>query len=190
MCKFTSLWLMNIRYLVTLRKVSWANLWLCFICDINLAGMPFKFSFSLYRLFMLLYSMCRDRASHKPISGSQILSAVNHQHSSWWPPNTRGPEQNGRDFADDIYDNTKNMILRFHRILFPRVQFPMSLLFQVMAFRRIADRPLSEPMITKIQDPIWRHKVTLSLIFSSSYQRLYFTLRMVHFSYNFVSNTL
>ena len=172
--EFTSTWLMVIEFKVPshIEKSFLGELMsFFFICDHDKSSWKrhSSFHFSLCRLFMLLYSMCRDRANHKPISGSQILSAVNHQHSSWWPPNTRRPEQNGGDFADDIYDNTKNMILRFHRSLSPRVQFLMSLLFQIMAFLRIGDRSLPEPMITKMQDLTWRHKSTLSLISASSY---------------------
>ena len=73
------------------------------------------------------------------------------------------PRQNGRHFADDIFKyffvNEKfcisiNISLKF----VPKGQINNNTaLVQIMAWRRIGDKPLSEPMLIQPTDAYMRH---------------------------------
>ena len=85
------------------------------------------------------------------------------------PRGTRGninsspPWQNGLRFADDIlrciFVNEKFRILMKLLLKFvPMGPFDSNpALVQIMAWHRIGDTPLSEPMLTRITDPYMRH---------------------------------
>ena len=78
---------------------------------------------------------------------------------NWYPPG-----QNGRHFADDIFYyiifllNEKFWILIKISLKFvPKVLIDNNpALVQIMAWRRIGDKPLSEPMLTLITDAYMR----------------------------------
>ena len=82
--------------------------------------------------------------------------------------NTLMPRQNGRHFADDIFKyffvNEKfcisiNISLKF----VPKGQINNNTaLVQIMAWRRIGDKPLSEPMLIQPTDAYMRHKGVMS----------------------------
>ena len=48
--------------------------------------------------------------------------------------------------------------LKFHWSLFLKVQLTISQLVQIMAWRQIGDKPLSEPMLIRPTDAYMRHK--------------------------------
>ena len=92
---------------------------------------------------------------------------------AWWATRAHGqfcpginssiPGQNGRLFADDIFRcisaNEKFCILIKISLRFvpwgPIDNNPV--LIQIMTWRRIGDKPLSEPMLTRITDGYIRH---------------------------------
>ena len=60
------------------------------------------------------------------------------------------------------FSSTKNFIgLKFHRNLFLRVRWK-SALVQIMAWCRTGDKPLPEPMLSKIHDDMRRHWASMS----------------------------
>ena len=50
--------------------------------------------------------------------------------------------------------------LKFHWSLFLKVQ--LTILVQIMVWRRRGDKPLSEPMMTQFNDAYMRHSVSMS----------------------------
>ena len=77
--------------------------------------------------------------------------------------NSSPPGQNGRHFTDDISGfflmNEKFCILNKFSLKFvPKVPIDNNpALDQTMAWRRIGDKPLSEPMLTQFTDAYIRH---------------------------------
>ena len=101
--------------------------------------------------------------------------------------NTLGPRQNGRHFPDDIFKwifLNENVWISIHISLkfVPRGPINnMSTLVQVMAWRRLGDKPLSEPMMVRLlmhicvtrpqwvnslwpSDAVWHHKPCSTLV--------------------------
>ena len=71
--------------------------------------------------------------------------------------NSSPPRRNGRHFADDIFKcifvNEKFRILIKISLKFvPRGPIDNPALVSIMAWRRIGDKPLSEPMLTQFID--------------------------------------
>ena len=77
--------------------------------------------------------------------------------------NSSQREQNGRHFADDI-----SKYIFFNEKFFILIRIPLKCvsmspndnaweLVQVMAWRRIGDKPLPEPMLTQFTDAYMRH---------------------------------
>ena len=82
---------------------------------------------------------------------------------NWCRHNSSLPRQNGHHLADDIFKyifmNEKVCILIRNSLkLVPNSQIDNeSVLVQVKAWRPIADKPLSEPMLTQSTDAFMRH---------------------------------
>ena len=93
-----------------------------------------------------------------------------------------GPIQNGRQFADDIFKCISHYGMQktawvCERVLYMASTFlntqwqgnifmrwdNMSALFQIKAWRRTGDKPLSDPMITQLTDAYMRHSDSRSL---------------------------
>ena len=74
--------------------------------------------------------------------------------TSWF--NTLRPRQNGRHFADDIFkciflNENARISLKISMKFVPKVRINnISALFQIMAWRRPGDKPLSEPMMVSL----------------------------------------
>ena len=88
---------------------------------------------------------------------------ANHHCFLCFHLNTSPPRQNGCYFTADIFKcifMNKNFVFRFksHWNLFLRAQFNnKSVLLQVMAWCRIGDKPLSQPMITQFIGAYMQH---------------------------------
>ena len=82
--------------------------------------------------------------------------------------NTLRPRQNGRHFADDIFKcnfMNENVWIPIKISLKFVPEGPInniSALVQIMAWRRIGDKPLSEPMMTQFNDAYMRHSASMS----------------------------
>ena len=92
---------------------------------------------------------------------SEIADSIGPFYFTWFYPSPIG--QNGRLFADDIFKrifvNEKFCILIEISIKFvPKGQIDNNTaLVQIMAWRRIGDKPLSETMMTWFPDAYMRH---------------------------------
>ena len=82
--------------------------------------------------------------------------------------NTLRPRQNGRHFTDDIL---KCIFLNENAWIPIKISLKfvpegpinnISALVQIMAWRRIGDKPLSEPMMTQFNDAYMRHSASMS----------------------------
>ena len=82
--------------------------------------------------------------------------------------NTLRPRQNGRHFADDMFKciflNENLWILIIISLKFvPKGSINnIPALVQIMAWRRTGDKPLSEPMMTQLNDAYMRHSASIS----------------------------
>ena len=76
--------------------------------------------------------------------------------------------QNGRHFADDIFKRiffNENVWISIKTSLKFVSDGPINkipALFQIMAWRRPGDKPLSEPMMVEFTDAYMRHSVSMS----------------------------
>ena len=79
-----------------------------------------------------------------------------------WPFNSSPPEQNGRQFKNDIF---KCIFLKENGCILFQISLKFILkgpidneqaLVKIMAWRRIGDKPLSELMLTRISDAYMR----------------------------------
>ena len=86
--------------------------------------------------------------------------------SGWCRVNTLMPRQNGRHFSDDIF---KCILLNENVWISNTVWLKFvpnglidnnTALVQMMAWHRIGDKPLSEPMMAYFGDAYMRHPVT------------------------------
>ena len=71
--------------------------------------------------------------------------------------NLSSPGQNGHHFADYIF---KRIFLNENLDFW--LTFPLSLLLTVLYNGRIGDKPLSEPMLTRLPDAYMEHKGEIS----------------------------
>ena len=82
--------------------------------------------------------------------------------------NTLRPRQNGHHFSDDIFKcNFMNgnvwIPIKISLKFVPEGPINnISALVQIMAWRRIGDKPLSEPMMTQFNDAYMRHSASMS----------------------------
>ena len=82
--------------------------------------------------------------------------------------NTLRPRQNGRRFADDIFkciflnENVWIPIIISLKFIPKGPINNIPALFQIMAWRRLGDKPLSKPMMTKFIDAYMRHSASMS----------------------------
>ena len=81
---------------------------------------------------------------------------------SWCPIyNSSSPGQNGHHFADDIFKYifmNENVCITISLKFVPKRPINnIPELFQIMAWRRIGDKPLSETMLTQFTDAYMRH---------------------------------
>ena len=81
---------------------------------------------------------------------------------------TLRPRQNGRHFPDDIFNSiflNENVWtpIKFSLTFVPKGPINNILaLVQIMAWRRLGDKPLSEPMIVRLPTHIMRHSASMS----------------------------
>ena len=82
--------------------------------------------------------------------------------------NTLKPRQNGRHFPDDIFkciflNEDAWISIKISLKFVPKGPINNILaLVQVMAWRRLGDKPLSEPMPTRFTDAYMRHSASMS----------------------------
>ena len=82
--------------------------------------------------------------------------------------NTSRPRQNGRHFEDDIFKCiflNENVWIPIKISLKFVPKGPINnvpALVQIMAWRRLGDKPLSKPMMTKFIDAYMRHSTSMS----------------------------
>ena len=85
-----------------------------------------------------------------------------------WLFNSLRPRQNKRHFADDVFKCNfmkENFWIPIKISLKFVPEGPInniSALVQIMAWRRIGDKPLSEPMMTQFNDAYMRHSASMS----------------------------
>ena len=85
-----------------------------------------------------------------------------------WCFNSSPPKRNGRHFTDDwsrcIFVKEKyGILIQISLELVPKGPFDnKATLVRVMAWRRIVDKPLSEPMLTRLTDAYMRHSEEMS----------------------------
>ena len=112
--------------------------------------------------------------------------------------NTSMPRQNGRCFADDIFKRiffNENVCISIKISLncFPKVPINnIAALVQIMAWRRLGDKPLSEPMLinlpthTCVTRPQWVNRMennfSLSIVPVDRYHQLSISVRLNLFS--------
>ena len=93
---------------------------------------------------------------------------MHQSHTTQYIINTLRPRQNGRHFADDIFKcnfMNENVWIPIKISLKFVPEGPInniSALVQIMAWRRIGDKPLSEPMMTQFNDAYMRHSASMS----------------------------
>ena len=98
-----------------------------------------------------------------PLFGLQLIHVSKTGCMEGIDINSYSPGQNGQHFADDILKcivvNEKFYILiRISLKFVPKAVIDDGqALVQVMAWRRIGDKPLPEPMLTQITDAYMRH---------------------------------
>ena len=110
-------------------------------------------------LYTLSYVLCYILSnmfitmSEYNFAGACLLFAIN----------TLRPRQNGRHFAEDIFkfiflNENLWISLRVSLEFVPKVPINnIPVLVQIMAWRRIGDKPLSEPMLIQFIDAYMRH---------------------------------
>ena len=108
------------------------------------------------------------RLSHD-FSGFFIFVAyLSYDRVVWKWLNTSRPRQDGRLFADDIFkriffNENVNKLIQISLKFVPRCSFnDTSALVSKMAWRRLGDKPLSKPMMTKFIDAYMRHSASMS----------------------------
>ena len=100
---------------------------------------------------------------------------LGHQLSQWWLQSATcflcsltGYQQNGRDFASDIFEcnlsNENFWILNKIQLKYVHCGLidDSPALVQIIAWRRRDDQPLSEPMLPQIIDAYMRHSALMS----------------------------
>ena len=111
-------------------------------------------------IFHVALPFCNPLQSMRKTNGFSITMGFQYDK---YPLNSSPPGQNGRYFADDIFRcifmNEKFCILIKISLKF----VPMGpidnnpALALIMAWRRIGDKPLSQPMSTRLADAYMRH---------------------------------
>ena len=77
--------------------------------------------------------------------------------------NSSPPGQNGRHFADDVFkrivsNENVRIYIKISLNFVPKGSVNnIPAMVQIMAWRRIGDKPLSEPMLTRFTDAYVRH---------------------------------
>ena len=88
------------------------------------------------------------------ILGNKPMSQPHHTLCTWF--NTLRPRQNGRHFPDDIFkfifmNENDSIVIKISLKFIPKGPINnIPALVQIMAWRRLGDKPLSEPMMVNL----------------------------------------
>ena len=97
-----------------------------------------------------------------------MTTSLSPQIMEWQPINTLRPRQNGRRCADDT---SKHVFLNQNATISIKISLKfvpkgpinnIPALVQIMAWRRPGDKPLSEPMVTYLNDAYMCHLPSMS----------------------------
>ena len=93
------------------------------------------------------------------------MNCQSNQHPfHQWFINSSPPGQNGSNFADNMFQRMHENIWSSNKISLKYVPWGvisnMSALVQMMAWRQIGYKPLSEPMLTRFTDIYMQHELT------------------------------
>ena len=132
----------------------------------SLKKMHLKMSLVKWRPFCLGLNVLKsyvpnNMICYQLITNSSATPSTEHNASPSWTGSTGGtltpssPEQNGRHFADDIFrwifvNEIFCILIKISLKFVPKDMIDNNpALVQIMAWRRIGDKPLSEPMLIK-----------------------------------------
>ena len=117
---------------------------------------------SIRQVKVRIHTWCYKHRTQQSMNSSNNCQVTNMK--IWGLFNSSTPGENGRHFADDIFkciffDEKFCILIRISRKFVP--QGPIDIkwaLVQVMAWRRIGDKQLPEPMLIQFTDVYMRHQ--------------------------------